>query len=88
MPAGTRRFVRTDITPDDFRQVAWTLVNRHGAKALGYAEMAVDELEEKGEMESGQLGWRFAVIFQLFPEMRIKFPRPPGRAIWPCRLFQ
>ena len=57
MPAGTRRFVRTDITPDDFRQVAWTLVNRHGAKALGYAEMAVDELEEKGEMESAE-AWR------------------------------
>ncbi|WP_019961120.1 hypothetical protein [Woodsholea maritima] len=53
----SRRFVRTHITPEDFRQIAWTLVDRHGARALGYAEMAVDELEEKGEWASAE-AWR------------------------------
>jgi hypothetical protein len=40
------------ITPADIRQIAFTLVDRHGPRALGYADMAVDELEEKGERES------------------------------------
>ncbi|PWE16848.1 hypothetical protein DDZ18_11705 [Marinicauda salina] len=37
------------ITPDDIRHIAWTLVDRHGARALGYADLAVEELEEQGE---------------------------------------
>ena len=35
------------ITPEDIRHIAITLVNRHGARALDYADMAVDEMEEQ-----------------------------------------
>jgi hypothetical protein len=45
------------ITPADIRQIAFTLVDRHGVRALGYADMAVDELEEKGERESAD-AWK------------------------------
>ena len=45
------------ITPQDIRLIAFTLVDRHGEKALSYADMAVDELVEKGETESAD-AWR------------------------------
>ncbi len=45
------------ITPEDIRIIAFTLVNRHGAQALGYADQAVIELDEKGETESAD-AWR------------------------------
>ena len=45
------------ITPTDIRIIAFTLVDRHGAKALGYADQAVAELEGKGEAESAD-AWR------------------------------
>ncbi len=45
------------ITPDDIRQIAFTLVDRHGARALGYADLAVEELEEKGELASAE-AWK------------------------------
>lgn len=45
------------ITPQDIRMIAFTLVERHGARALGYADQAVWELEGKGEAESAD-AWR------------------------------
>ncbi|MEQ8404549.1 MAG: hypothetical protein RKE49_05580 [Oceanicaulis sp.] len=45
------------ITPADIRIIAFTLVDRHGAKALGYADQAVWELDGKGEQESAD-AWR------------------------------
>lgn len=48
---------RARITPADIRIIAFTLVDRHGAKALGLADQAVWELDEKGEQESAD-AWR------------------------------
>jgi hypothetical protein len=45
------------ITPEDIRIIAFTLVDRHGAQALGYADQAVIELDDKGETESAN-AWR------------------------------
>lgn len=45
------------ITPEDIRQIAFTLVDRHGAKALGYADQAVGEMEELGD-DSRAEAWR------------------------------
>ncbi|MGJ3233080.1 MAG: hypothetical protein ACFE0P_14920 [Oceanicaulis sp.] len=45
------------ITPADIRTIAFTLVDRHGARALGYADQAVVELDGKGERESAD-AWR------------------------------
>jgi hypothetical protein len=45
------------ITPADIRIIAFTLVDRHGAQALGYADQAVFELEGKGEEKSAN-AWR------------------------------
>jgi len=45
------------ITPEDIRIIAFTLVDRHGAQALGYADQAVIELDDKGEVESAD-AWR------------------------------
>lgn len=45
------------ITPADIRQIAWTLIERHGARALGYADLAVEELEGKGETASAE-AWK------------------------------
>ena len=45
------------ITPADIRIIAFTLVDRHGAQALGYADQAVCELDDKGEVESAD-AWR------------------------------
>lgn len=40
------------ITAGDLRHIAFTLVERHGARALGYADLAVEEMAEKGERAS------------------------------------
>ena len=48
---------RSRITPHDIRILAFTLVDRHGPKALGYADQAVTELEDKGEAKSAQ-AWK------------------------------
>lgn len=45
------------ITPEDLRHVALTLLERHGARALGYADLAVEEMEEKGEAVSAE-AWK------------------------------
>jgi len=45
------------ITPADIRIIAFTLVDRHGSQALGYADQAVWELDEKGEQASAD-AWR------------------------------
>lgn len=37
------------ITPSDMRSLAFLLVDRHGAKALGYADLAVGEMEDLGD---------------------------------------
>lgn len=54
-PIATQR--RSRITPDDIRQIAFTLVDRHGPRALGYACEAISEMEDKGEAESAA-AWR------------------------------
>lgn len=48
---------RSRITPEDIRQIAFTLVERHGRRALGYACEAISEMEDKGETESAA-AWR------------------------------
>jgi len=45
------------ITPEDIRIIAFTLVERHGSRALGYADQAVIELDGKGEAHSAD-AWR------------------------------
>jgi hypothetical protein len=45
------------ITPEDIRQIAYTLIDRHGVRALGYADLAVEEMEEKGELASAN-AWK------------------------------
>ena len=45
------------ITAQDMHQIAWTLVDLHGAQAIGYADDAVMELDEKGSPESAD-AWR------------------------------
>lgn len=40
---------RSRITPEDFRSIAFVLVDRHGARALGYADQAVGEMEALGD---------------------------------------
>lgn len=48
---------RSRITPADIRQIAFTLLDRHGARALGYACEAIAEMEDKCEAESAA-AWR------------------------------
>lgn len=48
---------RSRITPADIRQIAFTLVDRHGARALGYACEAIAEMESQGATESAE-AWR------------------------------
>lgn len=48
---------QTRITPEDIRQIAFTLVDRHGVKALGYADQAVGEMEELGDSPRAD-AWR------------------------------
>lgn len=55
MPSSAARASR--ITPDDIRQIAFTLVDRHGPRALGYADLAVEEMVEKGEEKSAE-AWK------------------------------
>ena len=45
------------ITVKDMQQIAWTLVDLHGAQAIGYADNAVHELVGQGEPESAD-AWR------------------------------
>jgi len=45
------------ITAFDIRVIAFTLVDRHGDQALGYADQAVAELEQQGEADSAN-AWR------------------------------
>jgi hypothetical protein len=47
----------TRITPADMLSLAFLLVDRHGAKALGYADLAVGEMEEAGDAERAD-AWR------------------------------
>lgn len=43
--------VRSRITPADLRGLAFTLVDRHGAQALGLADHVVYELDGKGDKD-------------------------------------
>jgi hypothetical protein len=43
------------ITAEDIRQIAWTLVDLHGAGAIGYADEAVND--ENGSPECAD-AWR------------------------------
>lgn len=45
------------IGAHDIRVIAWTLVDLHGAKAVGYADQAAIELEAKGQDISAE-AWR------------------------------
>ncbi|MEO1039836.1 MAG: hypothetical protein AAFX09_09835 [Pseudomonadota bacterium] len=45
------------ITPDDIRTIAFTLVERHGVQALGYADQAIAEMEAQSADDSAQ-AWR------------------------------
>jgi len=40
------------ITDDDYYEVAETLIRRHGANAVLWADLAIDDLASKGEEES------------------------------------
>ncbi len=46
------------ITEDDYYRVAETLIRRHGASALLWADLAIDDLATKGEAESAA-HWRY-----------------------------
>lgn len=45
------------ITAQDMQQIAWTLVDLHGAQAIGVADQAACELDEEGCPESAD-AWR------------------------------
>ena len=45
------------ITVEDIRQIAWTLVDLHGPQAIGYADEAVTDLDGQGKVE-GADAWR------------------------------
>ena len=49
--------VRSRISPADIRTLAFTLVDRHGAQALGLADHVVYELDGKGEQRNAD-AWR------------------------------
>lgn len=40
------------ITDEDYYQVAETLIRRHGANAVLWADLAIDDLASKGEEDS------------------------------------
>ncbi|MAK64039.1 hypothetical protein [Maricaulis alexandrii] len=48
---------RVHITVEDIRQIAWTMVDLHGAQAIGYADEAVTDLDSQGQPESAD-AWR------------------------------
>jgi hypothetical protein len=48
---------RVHITAEDIRQIAWTMVDLHGAQAIGYADEAVTDLDNQGLPESAD-AWR------------------------------
>ena len=48
---------RVHITVEDIRQIAWTMVDLHGAQAIGYADEAVTDLDNQGLPESAD-AWR------------------------------
>jgi hypothetical protein len=45
------------ITASDINHIAWTLVDLHGSKAIGFADEAVTDLEGQGLPESAD-AWR------------------------------
>jgi len=45
------------ITENDYYRVAQTLIRRHGSKALLWADLAIDDLDTKGEVDSAD-HWR------------------------------
>ncbi|MDF1770113.1 hypothetical protein [Maricaulis sp.] len=45
------------ITAQDIHQIAWTMVDLHGAQAIGYADEAVSDLDGQGLPESAD-AWR------------------------------
>lgn len=45
------------ITASDINHIAWTLVDLHGAQAIGYADDAITELEGQSLPESAD-AWR------------------------------
>ena len=45
------------ITAEDIRHIAWTLVDLHGANAIGYADEAMSDLDQQGLPESAD-AWR------------------------------
>lgn len=48
---------RVHITVEDIRQIAWTMVDLHGAQAIGYADEAVIDLDKQG-LPEGANAWR------------------------------
>ena len=46
---------RVHITVEDIRQIAWTMVDLHGAQAIGYADEAVTDLDNQGLPESADV---------------------------------
>jgi len=49
--------VQVTITAQDMHQIAWTLVDLHGAQAIGVADQAASELDDEGCPESAD-AWR------------------------------
>ena len=48
---------RIHLTVEDFRQIAWTMVDLHGAQAIGYADEAVTDMDAQGQPEGAE-AWR------------------------------
>lgn len=45
------------ISVSDIQQIVWTLVDLHGAQAIGYADEAMNDLDQQGSPESAD-AWR------------------------------
>ncbi|MHA6287454.1 hypothetical protein [Maricaulis sp. CAU 1757] len=49
--------VHVHITVEDIRQIAWTMVDLHGAEAIGYADEAMTDCNTNGQPEGAE-AWR------------------------------
>ena len=68
------------LTEEDFRQVAERLVRRHGDNAVLWAELAMDDLQAKGESWRAD-AWR--AVRDIAAEItRVEFNRQAPR----CRI--
>ena len=66
------------LSPEDYEDVAQRLVKRHGDMALLWADLAIDDLESKGEEWRAE-AWR--AVRQLILDMTGVEPSRLGRDV-------